>query len=91
MGDTADIYRRHLRDRPIRGLTDEELRALLTIGDHLALFEAGLTETLGVIVELAQAEESDRVQQEMLARRPETAIDTIRSAMKESDRRRGVQ
>lgn len=64
--------RRHYRTRPMRELTEDELHALITVGNHLALFAPGLADQLGTLTELAHLEDSGRMLHEALTPKGET-------------------
>lgn len=58
--ERLNLYRRHLRDRPVRGLTDDELRVLIDLGRHCNLFADEWSTPLNSLAELANLEDTER-------------------------------
>lgn len=54
------LYGRHLRDRPVRGLTDDELRVLIELGRHCNIFAKKWSTPLSALAELADNEAAER-------------------------------
>jgi hypothetical protein len=69
MSTHSEIYRRHLADRPVRGLTDDELHVLIKLGSHLGMFAPELVAHLEVLHELATMEDSERYSDEQARER----------------------
>lgn len=57
---SIELSRRHLRDRPMCNLTDDELNAILIVGNHLKLLADGLADQFAALAELAGMEEGER-------------------------------
>lgn len=58
---SIELSRRHLRDRPMRNLTDDELNAILIISNHIKLLADDLADQFAALAELASMEDGERI------------------------------